>query len=235
MYEAVRVRADGPTTVARFASTVARSGFDGLVVRNRHDDWATYDREEIADALGIDVARGIEIHVEDKAGASGAIGNYRPEAEVLVLQGRDPELNRYAAESPRVDVLADPMGGEGDVNHVIVKEAAKNGVHLEMALGPVLRMSGGPRVQALRGLRKLRELVEAYDAPFVVSAAPETHLQVRGWRELVAVGETIGFDRSQIRQGLSAWGAIAERTRERRSAEYVAPGVRREEPERTEE
>ena len=230
MYEAVRVGAEGPTTVSRFASTVARSGFDGLVVRNRHDAQADYDPAALTDSFDLDVVTGIEIDVADKRAASGAIGNHRSEAEVLLLSGRDPTLNRYAVESPRVDVLADPMGGEGDLNQVIVKAAANNGVYLEVNLGPVLRSEGGKRVQALRGLRKLRELIAAYDAPYVVSASPETHLQVRAPRELLAVGEQIGFDSAQIERGLAAWGDIAARTRDRRSDEYVAPGVRREEP-----
>lgn len=157
--------------------------------------------------------------------ASGSIGHRREQATVLLLRGRTPEMNRFGAESPRLDVVADPMGGDGDLNHVIVNAAESNGVALEVNLGPVLRQSGGARVQALRGLRKLRELIEAADAPFVVSASPATHLQVRAPRELVAVGEAIGFDREQLRTGLETWATLAARNRRRKDPGYVAPGV----------
>jgi len=108
-----------------------------------------------------------------------------------------------------------------------VKAARENAVRVEFDFGPVLRTAGGPRVQALRGLRKLRELVEKYDAPYVVSASPSSHLDVRAPRELVAVGEKIGFTEEQVRTGLAEWGALAERNRERMSADFIAPGVRK--------
>jgi len=117
------------------------------------------------------------------------------------------------------------MRGDGDVNHVIVKAAKENGVRIEFDLSGVLRAEGGERVQALRGLRKLRELVEYYDAPFVVSADPTSHLELRAPRELLAVGEEIGFDREQVRAGLEEWGVLAERNRELLSEEFIAPGV----------
>ncbi len=226
MYEGVRVAAEGRTTVSRFARTVARMGFDGMVVRNGQADPARYDAESLAAGYDIDVVEGFEIDTTDKAVASGTIGNRRSEVDVLVLRGRTPELNRYGAENARIDVLGDPMGGEGDLNHVIVETAAENRVALEVNLGHVLRLTGGARVQALRDLRKLRELIEAYDAPFVVSAAPKTHLQVRTPRELLALGAEIGFDAEALRMGLERWGTIAARNRRRRDPDFVAPGVR---------
>lgn len=226
MYEGVRVEAEGPTTVSRFAATVSRVGFDGMVVRNRQSDPAAFDPDTLAERYEIDVGVGMEIDTTEKSVASGALAHRRQEVDVLVVRGRTPEINRFAAESPRVDVLADPMSGEGDVNHVIAKAAAENEVALEFDLGHVLRKSGGARVQALRGLRKLRELVEAVDAPYVVSASPETHLQVRAPRELLAVGEQVGFERETLRMGLETWGEITSRNSRRRDPDFIAPGVR---------
>lgn len=226
MYEAVHVQAEGQTTPDRFALTAAQAGFEGLVLRNQQSNLAPIDRETIADRYGIDVVEGIEIAAPDKATASGAIGNRRPEATVLLVQGRDPDMNRFVAESPRVDVLADPMGGEGDVNHVIANAAAENEVAIEIDLGGVLRKTGGSRVRTIQQLRKLRDLIEDADAPYVVSGAPRTHLELRGPRELIAVGTQIGFDEAALQAGLAAWGDIADRTRTRRDPTQVAPGVR---------
>jgi len=100
-------------------------------------------------------------------------------------------------------------------------------VRLEFDFADVLRADGGPRVQAIGGLRKLREIVEHYDAPFVVSADPRSHLQLRAPRELVAIGEAIGFTAEQVREGLREWGRLAERNRERASESFIEPGVRR--------
>ncbi|MFB6114141.1 MAG: RNase P subunit p30 family protein [Halodesulfurarchaeum sp.] len=227
MYEGVHVESGGSTTVSRFAATAARLGYAGIVVRNHHQMMVDFSREEIEGEYDLDVVDAVEIRDADRTEASGYIGSHRSDTTILLLRGGDPDINRFAAEQERVDVLAEPMRGDGDVNHVIMEAAAANDVHIEVSLGPVLRKSGGPRVKALRSLRKLRELIEAFDAPYVVSAGPRTHLHVRAPRELVALGEQIGFDREAIETGLHAWGSIADTNRERQSPEYINPGVRR--------
>lgn len=223
MYEGVHAHPDGEATVARSAKTAADYGFDGVVVRNHGDAQADYDADRIADAYDVDVVSGIEIRTEDAGQASGLVGNYRSKVDVVCVHGGP--LNRFAVEQAKVDVLAHPMR-DGDVNHVLAKAAAENRVHLEFNLGRVLRNDGGPRVQAVQGLRKLRELVEQYDVPYVVSADPRSHLQLRAPRELAAVAETIGFDREAVERGLAAWGEIASRNRNRRSGKFIGPGVR---------
>jgi len=202
VYEAVHAHPDGDSTVARFAATAASVGYEGVVVRSRSDARPEVDCEAVGEEHGLDVVSGVELDADDVSAASGALGDLRERATLLVARGGTPELNRFIAESPRVDVLAGPMRGRGDVNHVVVKAAERNAVHVEFDLSKVLRADGGERVQALRGLRKLRELVAHYDAPYVVSADPTSHLHLRAPRELLAVGEEIGFDREQIRR---AW------------------------------
>lgn len=226
MYEAVHAHPDGESTVARTAATAADYGFSGVVVRNHGDVTTDFDAEAIAAEYGVDVVAGVEIRAADPAQASGYLGTHRPHATVLALHGGSTALNQFAVRQERVDVLAHPMRG-GDLNHVLVRAAKENAVRLEVNLGRVLRSSGGRRVRAISGLRKLRELVDAYDAPYVVSADPASHLQLRAPRELVAVGEVVGFEPEAIEDGLAEWGRIAAENRERGDPDFVEPGVRR--------
>ncbi|MFD1567158.1 RNase P subunit p30 family protein [Halolamina litorea] len=223
-YEAVYADPEGQSTAARQAKTAAEYGFDGMVVRTREAD---YDRHELADRQGIDVVRGIEIDAADPEGASGAVGNHRSDCTVLLVRGGTDALNRFAVEQDRVDVLARPFEGGGDVNHVLVKEAVEHGVRIEFDLGVVLRDDGGTRVRKLRKLRKLRELIDYYDAPYVVSATPTSHLRLRAPRELAALGEQIGLGADGVREGLAEWGRLAVRNRERLSDSFISPGVKR--------
>jgi ribonuclease P/MRP protein subunit RPP1 len=227
VYEGVHAHPDGDSTVARFAATAAEYGFDGVAVRNHSDATVDYERDRIAAEYGVDVVDAIEIRAANPDVASGHVGNYRPKHTILALHGGTNALNRFAVESDRVDVLAHPMRERGDFNHVLAKAAVEHGVRVEFDLARVLRNDGGPRVQALQDLRKLRELVEKYDAPYVVSANPRSHLQLRAPRELAAAGEAVGFSTDQIRQGLAEWAVLAERNRERMSDEFIAPGVKR--------
>ena len=227
LYEGVHAHPDGDSTVARMAATAAEYEFGGVVVRNHSGATAEYDPERVSDAYGVDVVGAIEIRADDPSQASGHVGNYRPKYTLLALHGGTPKLNRFAVEEARVDVLAHPMRGSGDFNHVLAKAAVERGVRVEFDFARVLRNDGGPRVQALQDLRKLREIVAQYDVPYVVSANPESHLQLRAPRELAAVGRAIGFETEQIREGLREWGRLAARNRERESDDFIAPGVER--------
>lgn len=227
MYEAVHAHPDGDSTVARFALTASEYGFDGIVVRNHGDGPASYDPESVAETYGVDVVTGVEIRADDPSRVSGFLGAHRAHNTLVLVHGGTPALNRFAVEQDAVDVLAHPMAGEGEFNHVLAREARAHGVAVEFNLSGVLRDAGGTRVRTLAKLRKLRELVEQYEVPYVVSADPTSHLQLRAPRELGALGAVLGFDADAVTDGLSAWGRLAERNRERRSDAFVQPGVRR--------
>lgn len=229
-YEAVHAFPDGESTAARFALTAAEQGYSGIVVRNAPesgilDEGDEPSRRKIVDEYGIDIVDAVEIGGENPSAASARIKDCRENHSLISVRG-SRALNRFACEESRVDVLARPMA-EGDVNHVLARAAKRNGVRFEFDFGRVLRLSGGRRVQALSALRKLREIVFYYDAPYVVSATPKNHLQMRAPRELLALGEVIGFSREQIETGLMEWGQLAARNRERLSESFIEPGVKR--------
>ena len=225
-YEAVRAYPDGESTAARLALTAAGGDFSGLVVRNGPAAFeAGPGKDEIAAEYDIDVVDAVEIGGDSRSAASARVKERREEHTLVVVEGSDA-LNRFACEEPRVDVLARPMA-DGDVNHVLARAAKRNGVRFEFDFGRVLRASGGRRVQVLGDLRKLREIVAYYDAPYVVSASPESHLELRTPRELLALGDVVGFDREAIARGLAEWGRLATRNRERLSESFIGPGVRR--------
>jgi ribonuclease P/MRP protein subunit RPP1 len=227
MYEAVHARPDGASTVARLAQTAADFGFDGIVVRNHGGQPASYDPAAVAAETDIDVVVGVEVRAADPSRARGYVGNHRQDRTIVVVHGGDPAINRFAVEQPAVDVLAHPMAGDGDLNHVLAREAAANGVRLEVNLEPVIQESGGSRVRAIADRRKLRELIEQYEVPFVVSADPTSHLGLRAPRELVALCKRFGFDAAAAEAGLREWAWLADRNRDLQSDRFVEPGVRR--------
>lgn len=226
MYEAVHATPDGRSTVARMAVTAAEQGYDGIVVRNHGDARPEYDPSAAAEQAGIDVVPGIEVRADGPEQASGFLGNYRDDHVVLAVHGGPESMNRFAVDQPRVDVLAHPTD-RGAFDQATAKAAARHGVRVEFDLGPVLRGDGGPRVQAIRRLRRARDLVEQYDAPYVVTGDSRSHLQLRAPRELLAVGEAAGLGAEFVREGLTEWRHLVERNRERESDAFIEPGVRK--------
>ncbi|PSP71928.1 ribonuclease P [Halobacteriales archaeon QS_3_64_16] len=228
-YEAVSAHSDSRSTAARLALTAREQGYGGIVLRADPNEGTRLDSAspaEIADAYGIDVVESVEIRTDSPGSASGALGEHRSEHTLVILAGGTEEMNRFAAEEPRVDVLARPMARRGDVDHVIARAAARNGVRIEFDFSSVLRTSGGQRVRALADLRKLRELVEKYDVPYVMSAGAGSHLELRAPRELAAVGEAIGFSLEAVLEGLREWGRLAARNRDLQGGSFIEPGVR---------
>jgi ribonuclease P/MRP protein subunit RPP1 len=229
MYEGVHAHPDGEhaATVARHALTASDLGYEGVVVRNHGDAPAEYDASAVGDEYDVDVVDAVEIRTDDRSQAAGLVKRFREEYTLVCVHGQSPSLNRLAVETVEVDVLAHPMRGDGDVNHVLARAARDNGVRLEFDFGPVFRESGGTRVRAIQRLRKLHDMVTQYDAPYVVTAGVESHLDWRHPRDLAAVPATFGFDPEWVRDGLREWGRLAARNRDRAGDSFIEPGVRR--------
>lgn len=227
MYEAVHADPVGESTVARMAATAAAYGFDGVVVRERPTSSTAYAPDRIRERYDIDIVEGIEIDVDEPSRASGYVGNFRPKTTVLCVRGGSATINRFAVSQTQVDVLTQPLAGEGGIDDALAKAAVDNDVRIEIDLGPVFRSTGGSRVEAIRSLRRLMTLLDHYEVPFTVSAVPASHLQLRAPRELQALGDVIGLDSAMIERGLTEWSRLAARNRERRSEEFIGPGVKR--------
>jgi ribonuclease P/MRP protein subunit RPP1 len=229
MYEAVHAHPDegSESTVARLAMTASEYGYDGIVVRNHGGSPASYDPGAVGETYGVDVVTGVEVRTPDPSRASGFVGSHRSDCTIVAVHGGDPAINRFAVEQPAVDLLAHPTAGDGEFDHVLAREAAKNGVRVELPLGPALRTSGGERVRALGDLRRLHDILSHYDTPYVVSGDPRSHLELRAPRELRALGDVVGIGADCVAEGLAEWGRLAHRNRTRQSDAFVEPGVRR--------
>ena len=177
-----------------------------------------------------DIVNGVEIVSADPQHASGVLGDERSKRTIVAIRGGTNKLNRFAVEQPRVDVLTQPFVGSdksrmGDINHVLVKAAVRNEVAVELNLGPAIRADGGHRIKHLKRLNKLKRLITHYDAPYVMSATPRSHLEFRTPRELAAVGAEIGLGETWVHNGFAMWDEIITRNRHRRSESFIAPGV----------
>lgn len=223
------IRTGDPSRVTRATEVAAGMGFDGLVVRIPHTEYPLEIADRASERTPEDfaVVPAIEIDPASPEAASGLVGTYREQCDLLVLRGGTPAVNRFAVEHSKVDVLAAPMADRGDINHVLARSAADNAVCLEYTLRPVIRNHGGGRVRSLQGLRKLHELRQAAEAPFVVTAGARTPRDLRAHRELRALGEVIDIGAETVMQGLRKWERIVKHNRRRRSDRFIEPGVSR--------
>ena len=193
MYEFVHSAPETRTTPARMALTAAQAGYDAVVLRN-HTGADEYPSFEVPDDPPVPVDEGVEVRAENVEEMHERVRRAEGDAQVVAVHGGDEKINRAAVDAG-VDLLAHPNRGRGtSFDHVLAREAAERGVAVELSLAPVLRASGGERVEAIRDLHTTLKLVRKYDTPFVVSADPHTHLQVRAPRETHALARLVGIE-----------------------------------------
>lgn len=215
VYEAVR--ADGRTTPARFALTAARYGYDGVIVFGASIE---AERARIAGSYGIDVGHGAWIRAAERDEAARRIAAARGEADVVLAASGAASLDRFLAERESLDVLIP----SGIPRHTTLTAAAQHGVRIGLDMGDLLR--GDDRAGGMNAARRIARLLIELDVPFVVTAAPTSHLELRAGRELTALGATIDLPADVVRAGLAEWGNILQRTRTVRDDTFIQPGVR---------
>lgn len=214
-FEAVEAYPAGSSTVARFAMTTAEIGFDGLVVRNGDAIDGSPSVEAVANEYELEVVRAVELKPEAPDDVSGSLPGLSERYPLVALVGGTTRINRFVATQRHVDVLARPITPTGPrLDPGTVANAVEHDVAVELDLGP-LRTTGGTRVRYLQRLRSLWRVVDHYDAPYVVSFRPTSHLELRGPRHLEALGATVGIDPDAIDRGLERWATIADDDRQR--------------------
>lgn len=211
--EAARAHPDGDSTAARLAMVAGRVGYETLVLRNGDTLSDSPGVDDIVDATGVDVVRGVELEGPVET-VSGRLPHLRGEIDVILVAGGTTERNRFIASQAHVDVLTRPVGPDGpDLDPGVVTSATEHEVAIEVDLGPVRSAVGGQRVRYLDRLRRLWRIIDHYDAPHVLTATPTSHLDVVAPRELAALAEVVGIDTEAAHQGLATWRTIARADR----------------------
>ncbi|QKQ98033.1 hypothetical protein GKQ38_00645 [Candidatus Nanohaloarchaea archaeon] len=148
----------------------------------------------------------------------------RENADILVFEGGDEELNRKACESSRIDVLLHPEKGRKDsgLNHIMAEEAAENNVAIGLDFAQ-LDDSGKKRVHVLSHWRRNLKLCEKYGAQYLITTGAEQVHQLRAPRELRALIDSIGYSGQEAVSGTPE--KILREVEKASSDKNIRPGV----------
>jgi ribonuclease P/MRP protein subunit RPP1 len=234
VYDAVVPYPIGSSTLSRYARTATRYGYDGVISLTRYDgtdrDHERSRPEIDRDGLAGDAVDGALLDATDRERASVALDRSRVDHTIVVCRAASTSLQRFAAESRRIDVMSVPIEGD-HLEHGVAKAAAEHGVRVAVDLEPVIHDRGGDRVRAIATLQRRKRYLEDVGADHVVTASPVDHLELRAPRDLAAIGASVELGGEWTREGLSEWTALVERNRERQAEDFVEPGVYRGTPE----
>ncbi len=206
--------------VEELLSVAKRYGFAGIAMTN-HDD--TMSENLVSNSI----FRGVEIRANSSSELKRKIKLHRGKVSLLAVHGGNAKINRAALEDSRVDILAHPCGekgeGEGELNHVLVRYAAKNGVAIDFNLNAIIHSRRGDRARILLKMRENLKLVRKYKAPMILTSNARSIYDLRAPREMIALASLFGMRKEEATSALSdiPRGVIEKRWKKEKEVEII--------------
>jgi len=198
--------------------------FHDLCIRNKSEDVL-----KMAEDLGwISTGKDIDtvfLDADDWGELKRSIDSKRSNANVLVFEGGDEELNRKVVEDSRIDILLHPEKGRKDsgINHVVAEKAAENCVAIGFDLKQLLDQEGKYRSFVLKHWRRNLKLCEKFDTPYVITSGARDKYELRAPRDLSSIIDSLGFEGSDAVSRYPEM--ILERSEQVNREGSVRPGV----------
>ncbi len=195
-----------------------RYGYAGIAITN-HDEIISEN------LVSNSIFRGVEIRANSSSELKRKIKLHRGKVSLLAVHGGNAKINRAAVEDSRVDILAHPCGekGEGELNHVLVRYAAKNGVALDFNLNAIIQSRRGDRARILLKMRENLKLVRKYKAPMILTCNARSIYDLRAPREMIALASLFGMRKEEAASALSdiPWGVIEKKWKKEKEVEII--------------
>jgi ribonuclease P/MRP protein subunit RPP1 len=119
--------------------------------------------------------------------------------DYVVVCGGDEHINRVAVSDGRVDILAHPERGRKDsgIDSFVAKQAAINGVAIEMNLQSLLLGGGNGRINALKNVERTLMLSRKYGFDIIVTSGAMSRLELRSSDAVSNILKLLGFSESE--------------------------------------
>ena len=181
--------------------TAKRYGYAGIAITN-HDDSV---KEDVSLPVLNTVFSGVEIRARSVSELKRKITHHRGKASVLAVHGGDEKINMAALKDYRVDILAHPSTEKGDseLNHVLVRYAAENGVAIDFSINAIIQSRRSDRARILLKMRDNLKLVRKYKAMAVLTSNAHSIYELRAPREMIAVASLFGMRQEEAVHALS--------------------------------
>ncbi|WP_423793395.1 ribonuclease P protein component 3 [Methanocaldococcus indicus] len=130
-----------------------------------------YEVSEIAKRLNLKVYCGVKIRAEKKKELRKKVKKFRDKCHIVMVEGGNLDINRYAVEMHDVDILSTPELNRLDsgIDHVLARFASEHRVAIEINFGYLLKKDAYERARQLIFFRRNLKLAKKYDTPVVVS------------------------------------------------------------------
>lgn len=222
---------EGTSSIEQLASTAKQLGYSGICFAEYFKNLnqikkLSKDIEKIKQKVGMEIFLGFEARNSKEV---AKLANIRRKFDVLLVRGGDLKLNRLACETPEADILTHPEYERFDsgLNHVLVKEAARNNVAIEVNFREILITSKNSRSRVLHNIAQNIKLAKKYHAPVILCSGAISHFELRDSFIMISMANQLGLELNEAKNSISEIPEkILLQTEERKGDKWVLPGVR---------
>lgn len=176
----------------------------------------------------VDLVTRVNLSPENARDLLRLLSKVRWKFEIVAVKCSTKGIALQAAKDRRTDLLLfspeDPRRhffGESEAKLASEKSAA-----LEINMSPLLYLSGQPRINLLRVLRREVLIARKYGVPIVISSGASKPSILRRPEDYMYLAYLIDLDPKSAKQALSDNPiSIVERNRRKLGEDYVCPGV----------
>jgi len=222
---------EGISSIEQLASTAKHLGYSAICFAEYFKNLDQIKKlskeiEKVRQKVGMEISLGFEArNVKELA----KLANIRRKFDVLLVRGGDLKLNRLACETPEVDILTHPEYERFDsgLNHVLVKEAARNNVAIEVNFREILITSKNSRSRVLHNIAQNLGLAQKYHAPIILCSGAISHFELRSPECLISMVNQLGLELNDAKEAITKVPEkILSQAKGRKGENFVMPGVK---------
>lgn len=158
----------------------------------------------------------------------------RKQYELVSVNTSLAKVAQWVVKDNRVDILTVPYKSIKEIiTQNLANVAANNQTFLEIDISFLtFSNSFSPSIQ-MRVLSRIIHLIIREKAPFILTMNVENPLEFRDERSIIAMANLIGIPNKAIKENMRKFKERIELNRNKLSPDFIAPGVRKVEKEKT--
>ena len=190
-----------------FAHEAKRLGYSGIALIQDSNTSKAEQRNIKRIDEDFTILRGFEINAKNPEDLKKNIQKFRGKKDVLIVNGGNIKINRAACEDPRVDILANPFKNRRDsgINHIIAKNAAENGVAIEIDVRGIIKTRSSARAKILSNLRQIIKLKRKFKFPVITTCNAHSIYDLRAPGDVIILLKNLGMTMQEADDSLSLY------------------------------
>ncbi|MDR2830722.1 MAG: ribonuclease P subunit P30 [Methanobrevibacter sp.] len=192
------------STDLQLVNEASRLGWNHLNLVYDLDNFENFDyKEDLIENISDDnltLGFTLELNPKSPNEIRKNINKFRKKVNFISVLGGDTKINRLTCENRFIDILSRPYFKRYDagLNHVLVKEAIKNNVTIELCFNDILKSYSSYRSKILSNFRDVIKLYEKFKFNLIVSSRAESIFDIRSPRDIIAIFRSLGLNEVDI-------------------------------------